>query len=45
MTETTAEAVAVQRRTDIAIDPPDADGEDANGHQLSLEGWPRLPSW
>ena len=24
----------MQRRTDIAFDPPDADGDDANGHQV-----------
>ena len=36
VTETTVEAEAMQRRTDVAIDPPDADG-DANGHQVALE--------
>ena len=36
MTETTVEALAVQRRTDIEIDPPDAD-EAAEGHQMALE--------
>ena len=38
VTETTIEATTVQRRTDVAIDPPDADGDDANGHQVSLQG-------
>ncbi len=38
VTETTIEATTVQRRTDIAVDPPDADGDDANGHQVALEG-------
>ena len=36
VTETTVEAEAMQRRTDIAIDPPDADME-ANGHQVALQ--------
>ena len=31
VTETTVEASALQRRTDVAIDPPDADGNEANG--------------
>ena len=35
VTETTVEAI--QRRTDVAIDPPDADGDDANGHQVALQ--------
>jgi len=38
MTETTVEAGAVQRHTDLAIDPPDADGDDTNGHQVALAG-------
>ncbi len=38
VTETTVEASALQRRTDVAIDPPDADGNEANGHQVSLAG-------
>ena len=38
VTETTVEATTVQRRTAIAIDPPDADGNEANGHQVALEG-------
>ena len=37
VTETTVEAEAMQRRTDVAIDPPDADGDDANGHQVALQ--------
>ena len=37
VTETTVEAQAMQRRTTVAIDPPDAD-EDAEGHQVALEG-------
>ena len=37
VTETTVEAAAMQRRTDVAIDPPDADGDDANGHQVALQ--------
>ena len=36
VTETTVEAEAMQRRTDVAIDPPDADGDDANGYQVDL---------
>ena len=37
VTETTVEAGAMQRRTDVAIDPPDADGDGANGHQVALQ--------
>ena len=37
VTETTIEATTVQRRTDVAIHPPDADGDEANGHQVSLQ--------
>ena len=37
VTETTVEAAAMQRRTNIEIDPPDAD-EEADGHQVALEG-------
>ena len=37
VTETTVEAGAVQRRTEVAIDPPDTD-EQADGHQVSLAG-------
>ena len=38
VTQTTIEATTVQRRTAIAIDPPDADGDAANGHQVALDG-------
>ena len=37
VTETTVEAAAMQRRTAVVTDPPDADGDDANGHQVALE--------
>jgi hypothetical protein len=37
VTETTVTAETVQPRTDVAIDPPDTD-EEANGHQVSLDG-------
>ncbi len=37
VTETTVEAEAMQRRTSVDIDPPDA-GEEAEGHQVALEG-------
>ena len=37
VTETTVEAEAMQGRTDVAIDPPDADGDDANGYQVALQ--------
>ena len=37
VTETTVEATTVQRRTEVAIHPTDADGDDANGHQVSLQ--------
>ena len=37
VTETTVEAEAMQPRTDVAIDPPDADGDDANGHPVALQ--------
>ena len=36
VTETTVTAEALQRRTDVAIGPPDAD-EAAEGHQVALE--------
>ena len=36
VTVTTAEAAAMQRRTSVTIDPPDADGA-AGGHQVALE--------
>ena len=38
VTETTVEATSVQRRTEVAIHPTDADGNEANGHQVSLQG-------
>ena len=38
VTETTVTAEAMQRRTSIAIDPPDADGDKANGYQVTLDG-------
>ncbi len=37
VTETTVTAEALQRRTSVDIDPPDAD-EEAEGHQVALEG-------
>ena len=37
VTETTVTAEALQPRTDVDIDPPDADGE-VDGHQVSLDG-------
>ena len=37
VTVTTVEVAAMQRRTDVDIDPPDSDGE-ADGHQVALEG-------
>ena len=36
VTETVVTAEAMQRRTDVAIDPPDADGNEANGYQVDL---------
>ena len=36
VTETAVEAEAMRRRTDVAIDPPDADTE-ADGHQVALQ--------
>ena len=36
VTATTVEAEAMQPRADVAIDPPDADGDGANGHQVAL---------
>ena len=38
VTETVVTAEAMQRRTDVAIDPPDADSNDTNGHQVALDG-------
>ena len=37
VTQTTVEAVSMQRRTKVVIDPPDADGEE-NGYQVALAG-------
>ena len=37
VTETTVTAEALQRRTDVDIDPSDAD-EEAEGHQVALQG-------
>ena len=37
VTETTVAAEAMQRRTTVVIEPPDA-GEEAEGHQVALEG-------
>ena len=37
VTETVVTAEAMQRRTDVAIDPLDADGDDANGYQVALQ--------
>ena len=36
--ETTVEATTVQRRTEVGIHPTDADGNEANGHQVAFEG-------
>ena len=38
VTETTVEAAAMQRRTRVAIDPVDSDGDEANGHRVTLAG-------
>ncbi|MCY3647902.1 MAG: cadherin domain-containing protein [Chloroflexi bacterium] len=38
VTETTVEARAVQRRTEVEVKPDDADGNGANGHQVALDG-------
>ena len=37
VTETTIEATTVQRRTGLAIHPPDADGDESNGYQVALQ--------
>ena len=37
VTETTVEAVAMRRGARVAIEPPDADADDRNGHQVALE--------
>ena len=36
--ETTVEATAVQRRTSVAVLPDDVDGDEENGHRVSLGG-------
>ena len=38
VTVTTVEATAAQSGAGVVIDPPDADGDDANGHQVALAG-------
>ncbi len=38
VTETTVKAEAMQHRTKVVIEPPDADGNPDNGHQVSLDG-------
>ncbi|MDE2934771.1 MAG: cadherin domain-containing protein [Chloroflexota bacterium] len=38
VTETTVQAGAVQRRTDVEVKPDDDDGNRANGHQVALDG-------
>ncbi len=38
VTETVVTAAAVQRRTDVEVTPDDADGDDTNGHQITLAG-------
>ncbi len=38
VTQTTVEAVSMQPRTKVVIEPPDADGNPDNGHQVDLEG-------
>ena len=37
VTETIVTAQAMQRRAHVATDPPDSDGDDANGYQVALE--------
>ena len=37
VTETVVTAEAMQPRTDVAIDQPDADGDDADGYQVALQ--------
>ena len=37
VTETMVEAEAMQRRAVVVTDPPDADGDGANGHQVALQ--------
>ena len=38
VTETVVTAEAMQRRAEVAIDPPDADRDESNGHQAALAG-------
>ncbi len=38
LAETTVEAAAVQSSAEVQIHPPDADGDDTNGHQVALAG-------
>ncbi len=38
VTETTVEAAAMQRRTNVEIHPLDANGDDTDGYQVALEG-------
>ncbi len=38
VTETVVTAEAMQPRAEVAIDPPDADGDESNGHQAALAG-------
>ena len=38
VTETVVAADAMQRRTEVVIDPSDMDSDDANGHQVALDG-------
>ena len=38
VTETTVTPEAMQRRTEVAITPDDADGDGTNGHQVALPG-------
>ena len=38
VTETTVEATAMQRRTNVEIHPLDANGDDTDGYQVELEG-------
>ena len=38
VTETTVEAEAAQDDAGVVIDPPDADGDETNGHQIVLTG-------
>ena len=42
VTETAVEASAVQRRAVVEIEPVDADGDEANGYQVALEGFSEI---